>query len=91
MSYAGIAAKAGTTRSNIEKLISRGEGSSGLATRIGATSSRITEFIDGQASPGIAQALGTTTTNAQILRDAIGREGAIGLILGLACGRSKTK
>jgi len=88
MSYIGIAAKAGTISTNIEKLITQGEGSPGLAARIGTTSSNITAFVGGRASPGIAAALGTTTSNAQALRNDIGREGAIGLIIGLACGRS---
>lgn len=87
MSLIGIARKAGTTSSNVEKLIRSGEGSPSLASRIETTSSNITAFIDGRASPGIARALGTTTSNAQLLRDMLGREGAIGLILGLACGR----
>ncbi len=89
MSLVGIAGKAGTTSSNIEKLIHNGEGSPGLASRLGTTSSRITDFIARQASPTIARALGTTTSNAKLLRNAIGREGAIGLILGLACGRGE--
>jgi hypothetical protein len=86
MSFVGIAAKAGTVSANIKKLINTGEGSPGLASRIGTTSARITEFVSGEASPGIAHALGTTTANAQLLRDSIGRDGAIGLIIGLACG-----
>ena len=87
MSLVGIVAKAGTTSAGVEKLISNGQGSPGFASRIGTTSANITDFISGRASPGIAQALGTTTANAQLLRNVIGREGAIGLILGLACGR----
>lgn len=86
MSYTGIASQIGTTSANIEKLIRNGEGSPGLASAIGTTSSNLTDFVDGRASPGIASALGTTTANAQHLRDAIGREGAIGLLLGLASG-----
>ena len=86
MSYTGIASQIGTTSTNIEKLIRSGEGSPGLASAIGTTSANLTDFVDGRASPGIASALGTTTANAQHLRDAIGREGAIGLILGLASG-----
>lgn len=86
MSYIGIASQAGTISANISKLIEQGRGSPGLASRIGTTSQRITDFVGGRASPGIAQALGTTTANAQILRDQIGRQGAIGLIIGLACG-----
>lgn len=89
MSFVGIAGKAGTVSSNITKLIEAGEGSAGLASRIGTTTSTITEFINGRASPGIAAALGTTTSNAQELRNAIGREGAIGLIIGLACGMDR--
>lgn len=89
MSLIGIAARAGTTSTNIDKLLRSGTGCPGLAARIGTTSSRITEFVGGKASPGIAAALGTTTQNAQLLRNALGREGAIGLILGLACGRGE--
>jgi hypothetical protein len=88
MSYVGIARLAGTTSPNIEAFLRSGVGSPGLARSVGSTSQRITEFVDGTASPGIARALGTTTANAQILRDAIGRNGAIGLIIGLACGRN---
>jgi hypothetical protein len=86
MSFVGIAAKAGTTSANIKKLIETGECSAGISSRIGSTSKRVTEFVAGAASSGIAHALGTTTLNAQALRDAIGRDGAIGLIIGLACG-----
>lgn len=85
MSYVGIASKVGTTSSNIEKLIFKGEGSPGVASSLNTTTNNVTNFINGTASPGIAKALGTTTMNAQKLRDDLGREGAIGLILGLAC------
>lgn len=86
MSLIGIAGQAGTTSSNLEQLIRSGQGSAGLAGRIGTTSANITEFVEGRASSGIAQVLGTTRSNAQLLRNMIGREGAIGLIIGLACG-----
>ncbi|WP_165424095.1 hypothetical protein [Pseudoxanthomonas winnipegensis] len=51
------------------------------------TTSTITNFVNGTASAGVANALGTTTSNAQELRNLIGRDGAIDLIIGLACGR----
>jgi hypothetical protein len=86
MSLAGIASQAGTSSTNIERLIQTGQGSPGLAAQIGTTASNITDFVVGRASPGIAKALGTTASNAQALRDMVGREGAIGLIIGLACG-----
>jgi hypothetical protein len=91
MSLSGIAGQAGTTSSSIEKLITTGQGSAGLASQIGTTSSNITDFVNGQASSGIAFALGTTSSNVQRLRDMIGREGAIGLIIGLACGIGHAK
>jgi hypothetical protein len=81
-----IATQAGMTSENVQQLIQSGEGSPGLAGRIGATSANITAFISGRAYGAIAQALGTTISEAQVLRDMIGREGAIGLILGLASG-----
>ena len=89
MSYVGIASKAGTTSTNIEKLIRNGEGSPSLSRNIGTTSTNITDFINGRANPGIAKALGTTTQNAQKLRDEVGRDAAIGIVLGLACGNSE--
>ncbi len=89
MGYLGIAAKAGTTSSSIKKFIRTGECSSGFASSIGTSSTTISAFVKGTASPGIAQVLGTNTSGAQRLRDEIGRVGAIGLIIGLACGRGK--
>ena len=89
MSFIGIASQIGTTSTNIEMLINAGHGSPGLASAIGTTSANLTDFINGRASAGIASALGTTTTNAQILRNDLGREGAIGLVIGLASGIKK--
>jgi len=89
MGYLGIAAKAGTTSSSIKKFIRTGECSPGFASTIGISSTTISAFVKGTASPGLAQVLGTNTSGAQGLRDEIGRVGAIGLIIGLACGRGK--
>ena len=91
MSFAGIAASAGTTVSGIDQLIRHGSGSPGLAATIGSTPGSITSFVNGQASADIAMALGTTAGAAQELRNLIGREGAIGLIIGLACGMGGAK
>ena len=86
MSFAGIAATAGTTIPGIEELLRHGSGSPGLAATIGTTPASITSFINGQVSADIAAALGATPGAAQELRHRIGREGAIGLVIGLACG-----
>jgi hypothetical protein len=87
MNFAGIAANAGTNVASIEQLIRHGSGSPGLAATIGTTPASITGFVNGQVSADIAAALGATPGAAQELRNMIGREGAIGLVIGLACGR----
>jgi hypothetical protein len=86
MSFAGIASSAGTTIPGIEQLVRHGSGSPGLAATIGTTPSAINGFVNGQASADIAAALGASSGELQELRRMIGREGAIGLIIGLACG-----
>jgi hypothetical protein len=88
MSLTGIAGHAGVTTSSLQQLIAHGSATAGLAGRLGVTTSNINDFINGSASAGIASALGTTSSSAQELRNLIGREGAIGLIIGLVCGRA---
>jgi len=91
MSFAGIAASAGTTIAGIEELLRHGTGSPGLAATLGATPASITAFVNGQVSADIAAALGATPSAAQELRNRIGREGAIALVLGLACGLGRAR
>ena len=91
MNLVGIAAKAGTTTTCLEDLINKGEGSIRIARKIGTSSENIMKFIEGTVSQGIAKAIGTNMKNAQDLRDKIGREGAIGLIIGFACGFGSSK
>ncbi|MBL7032028.1 MAG: hypothetical protein ISR97_02470 [Nitrospira sp.] len=91
MNLVGIASKAGVRSACMLNLIYAGEGSVRLAKRIGTSSKNITKFIEGTVSPGIAAAIGTNREHAQDLRDKIGREGAIGLIIGLACGMDRSK
>ena len=86
MNLVGVASRAGVNTTCLENLINKGEGSIRLANRIGTSRVNITKFIEGTVSPGIAAALGTSREHAQDLRDKIGREGAIGIIVGLACG-----
>jgi len=89
MNLIGIASKAGVNTTCLENLINKGEGSIRIANRIGTSRANITKFIEGTVSPGIAAAIGTSREHAQDLRDKIGREGAIGLIIGLACGMDR--
>jgi len=89
MNLVGIASKAGVSTKCMENLVNKGDGSVRLASRIGTNRENITRFIKGTVSPGIAAALGTSREHAQELRDQIGREGAIGIIIGLACGMDR--
>lgn len=91
MNLVGVASRAGISTTCLENLINKGKGSIRLANRIGTSRANITEFIEGTVSPGIAAAMGTSREHAQDLRDKIGREGAIGLIIGLACGMDRSK
>ena len=91
MNLVGIAAKAGVSTTCLENLVNNGEGSSRLAKRIGTNRANITKFIEGTVSPAIAAALGTSREHAQDLRDKLGRDGAIGLIVGIACGMNNSK
>jgi len=91
MNFVGIASKAGVNTICLENLINKGEGSIRLANRIGTSRANITKFIEGTVSPGIATAIGTSREHAQDLRDKLGHEGAIGLIIGLACGMDRSK
>ena len=86
MNLVGIASRAGVNRTCLEDLINNGKGSNQLAKKLGTRRANITKFIEGTVSPGIAAAIGTNKKHAQDLRDKIGREGAIGLIIGFACG-----
>jgi hypothetical protein len=92
MSYIGIASKAGTLSSGIEALIRDGRCSIGLASKLGCLSSGVESFIEGRSCPiPLAKHCGSLTSNMMALRAEIGREGAIGLILGLALGLPSEK
>jgi len=82
MSLLGISAKMGVTTSSLQKLIG-GKVPIGIASKLGVTSSSLRTFIDGGTSIGLASKIGCTSSTLQELRDAIGKEGAIRLLIGL--------
>ena len=61
----------------------RGHVNLSVAIKLGVLVSSLQDFIDGRANIGVAQLLGTLVSDAQELRNRIGREGAIGLVVGL--------
>jgi hypothetical protein len=66
-----------------ERLV-RGEVPDAVARKIGGTNVEgLQRFVDGGTSVGVAKRLRCSEAGIQMLRDAIGKDGAIGLLLGL--------
>ena len=82
MSLIGIASKCGVTSSALQSLIA-GKVTVGFVGRLHTTTSSLQTFIDGGTSIGLAARIGCTSSALQELRNCIGQEGAIGLIIGL--------
>lgn len=82
MSLIGIAGKCGIMSSSLQDLINGKVGIS-VAGKIGVLSSSLQEFVDGGTSIGLAGKIGITSSSLQELRNLIGKEGAIGLIIGM--------
>ena len=85
MSLVGIAGSMGTTTSALQALI-QGHVDPGVAGQVGCKSSSLQQFVNGGTSIGLAGAIGTTSASLQELRNLIGDQGAIGLVIGLAVG-----
>jgi len=86
MSLTGLASKCGTTTTTVESLI-KGVVGVGIASQLNVTTSSLQAFVNGGTSVGLASEMGITSSTLQELRNKIGREGAIGLIIGLAVDR----
>ncbi|NKB38586.1 MAG: hypothetical protein GKR93_15740 [Gammaproteobacteria bacterium] len=88
MSFTDTTSHAGTTSNSIQLLFT-GQVSEGIATSLGTTAAAVQKFINGQASEGLATAIGISSSELQHLRNDLGKDGAIGLILGLAIALPK--
>jgi hypothetical protein len=74
---------AGVTLADLDWL-PRGQASSNVAHRLGVTMADIEDFIQGSASPTMTNRLGLSTISAaEELARAAGKEGAIGILIGL--------
>lgn len=87
MALYGVSAKCGVSNDALHKLIA-GVVTPGVAMRLDTTSSSLQTFINGGTSVGLAMRMGTTSANVAELRMKIGREGAIGLLIGLLAGQN---
>jgi hypothetical protein len=83
MTFIAIAMRVGTATNSIEEHLA-GSATIDIAARLGMTSDELQEFIDGGAPAEMALQLGTTRGSVQDLRERLGKEGAIGFLLGLA-------
>jgi len=70
----------------LEELLG-GHSTPAIASRLRTGVELVQEFIDGRASTGVAAAIGAPTVFVQDLREQLGREGAIGLLVGLCVSR----
>lgn len=86
MSAVGIALAMGVTTRSLEELLA-GKASVAVALKLGTLTSSVQDFIDGRVGIGMAHAMGMLASNAQMLRNSIGREGAIGLVIGMCIAR----
>lgn len=82
MSLIGLAGRCDVTSTSLKSLMA-GKVPVAVASKLGVTSSSLQKFIDGGTSISLAGKLGILSTNLQEVRNTIGKEGAIGMILGL--------
>ena len=90
MSLEGIAARSHISAASLESVLD-GVFQDGSGGPWGVTSTTLQKFVDGEALDGIGSLFGVQTQTAQELRDRIRREGAIGLLVGIALGTHKSK
>jgi hypothetical protein len=87
MSLIGISGAMGVTSESLNELLN-GRVTPGVG---GATSGSLQEFLVGGTSIGLAGHIGCTSATLQDLRNLIGDEGAIGLLIGLCIGVGKER
>jgi hypothetical protein len=90
MGLEGIAARSHISAASLESVL-EGVFPEGSGGPWGITSTTLQKFVDGEAIDGIGSLFGVQTPTAQELRDKIGRDGAIGLLVGFALGAQKNK
>jgi hypothetical protein len=83
MNHIEIANLAGVTLADLGWLL-RGHASANIANRLGVTMADVENFIQGSASATMTNRLGLSAISAaEELARAAGREGAIGILLGM--------
>lgn len=83
MQHTNIAASVGLNAMDIERLL-KGQATHSLAAKLGVTQKDIEDFIEGSVSESMRKRLGLNNVNvATELARLVGRQGAMGILLGL--------
>jgi len=83
MDHIEIANLAGVTLADLDWLLN-GKASANVADRLGVNMADVEDFIRGSASATMTHRLGLNTISAaEELARAVGREGAIGILIGI--------
>ena len=85
--FYNIASSMRLAQLELEKLLA-GRAGVGLAKKLGVTRMDLQRFISGEVSLSMAYALGMPQPQAQALRDHVGREGAVGILIGICAAAS---
>ena len=83
-----LANRMGITTAAAQELIS-GKVPMAVSSRLKVPTVSLQKFVDGGTSVGLARLIGCTQANLQELRNALGKKGAIGFLMGLCCRRAE--
>jgi hypothetical protein len=88
MKNIGIASSMGVGLGVLDGLLA-GKAPNSIASKLGTATDIVQKFIDGEVTGAMATVLHTDLSAAQELRVLIGKQGAIGLLLGLCLNMPK--
>lgn len=86
MEVLDLASRLGISETALDRLM-QGDVPVTLAARLDTTQASLQAFVDGNAEVGVAAHLGCSPRTVQRVRDELGREGAIGVLIGLAAAK----
>ncbi|WP_439505747.1 hypothetical protein [Sediminibacterium sp.] len=90
MSEISIASRAGLLTHNLNNLLN-GVADIGTASKLGIITSSLQEFLNGRANMSMASKLGLLTSDLQLLLNKVGKQGAIGLVIGILINQNSKK
>ncbi|RZK17164.1 MAG: hypothetical protein EOO43_13765 [Flavobacterium sp.] len=89
MSLENLALRCGVEESDLQDLI-YGHVRRGIEEKLDIPSNSIQTFLDGGTSAELASKMGVSSSELQFLRYQSGKEGAVGLLIGLMLTSKKT-